>query len=136
LSTGERTRRELIELEPYRQAAAEFLARAIGDEGEDSTIPARRMSLIVYRARIHQRILQIDAALERRGIVDRHGNLRERWLQRFESLVNTAKVIDSTLGLETGSRAGDTPGVVTVRFGGRFRPIESEEPGQDEGRGQ
>ena len=78
-----------------------FLQECIRDEGGDiSAVPRRRRSLLELRARIQRRALQLDTALEVHGLVDRRGKLRVHWLQRLEGLVNTAKALDSALGLE------------------------------------
>ena len=78
----------------------QFVAEALVDEGDVAQIPARRLALIEYRARLHRRIVQLDAALERRGLTDNSGKLRVTWLQQLQSLMNTAKGIDSLLGLQ------------------------------------
>ena len=44
--------------------------------------------------------MQLDAALEAKGLGDRKGKLRTGWLQRLEDLINVAKGLDSMLGLE------------------------------------
>ena len=77
----------------------EFVAGCLTDEGNASDVSRRRASLIQYRARIHRRILQLDSMLELKGLVDKRGKLRVTWLQQLGNLVNTAKAIDSLLGL-------------------------------------
>ncbi len=78
----------------------QFVAEALVDEGDVAQIPARRLALIEYRARLHRRIVQLDAALELRGLTDSSGKLRVAWLQQLQSLMNAAKGIDSLLGLQ------------------------------------
>ncbi len=79
---------------------AEFVANALVDEGDAAQIPARRLALLEYRARLHRRIGQLDAALELRGLTDSSGKLRATWLQQLQNLIGTAKGIDSLLGLQ------------------------------------
>ena len=81
-----------------------FVAGALRDENP-ATLSTRRRSLLEYRARIHRRVLQLDAALEDHGLLDRRHRLRATWLQRLESLISTAKGLDQTLGLETHTLA-------------------------------
>ena len=109
LSTGFYAKTLPPEYVALRDEARAFLEGALVDEGEKpEDVPVRRRSLLEYRARIHRRILQLDAALDLRGMVDKRGKLRATWLQRFESLISTAKAIDSLLGLER--RAKQLPG--------------------------
>jgi hypothetical protein len=77
-----------------------FVAGCLTDEGDEQDVSTRRRSLLNYRARVHRRIVQLDAAIEVRGLVDRKGKLRAGWLQRLEGLVNVAKGLDAMLGLE------------------------------------
>ena len=88
----------------YRFLRAElrtFVEDCIADEGGDiAAIPPRRRALLELRARIQRRAVQLDTALELRGLIDRRGKLRANWLQRLEGLMSTAKALDSLLGLE------------------------------------
>jgi hypothetical protein len=93
--------RDLARLQAEVEA---FLANSLTDDGGESEVPTRRRTLHEYRARVHRRIRQLDAALEVRGLFDRRGKLRVAWLQRLEALINTAKGIDSLLGLERRQR--------------------------------
>jgi hypothetical protein len=70
------------------------------DEGDTSEVPTRRRALLNYRARLHRRILQLDTAIELRGLFDKRGKVRLAWLQRLEGLIAAAKGLDSLLGLE------------------------------------
>jgi hypothetical protein len=88
------------ELQHLAEQVDEFVLATLADEGDAADIPARRKSVLEYRARLHRRILQLDAALELRGLVDSKGKLRVQWLQRLEGLISTALRIDGTLGLE------------------------------------
>ena len=74
------------------------MAGAIRDEG-GGEIATRRKSLLEYRARLHRRIVQLDEAIDGHGLLDRRGRLRTAWLQRLESMMNTAKALDQVLGL-------------------------------------
>ena len=76
-----------------------FVTGVLGHEPAPAPSPLRR-SLLEYRARLHRRILQLDDALERHGLLDSRRRLRGRWLQRLESMINTAKGLDQVLGLE------------------------------------
>jgi hypothetical protein len=77
----------------------EYLGGSLADDGGASQVPTRRRSLHEYRARVHRRIVQLDAALEIRGLFDKRGKLRVAWLQQLQSLINTAKGVDQLLGL-------------------------------------
>ena len=77
-----------------------FIVATLGDT-PGAPVSVRRRILLQYRARLHRRILQLDDALERHGLLDSRRRLRARWLQRLESLINTAKGLDQVLGLDT-----------------------------------
>ena len=48
-----------------------------------------------------RRVLQIDAAIELRGLFDKRGKMRLAWLAQLQSLINTARSLDRAhLGLE------------------------------------
>ena len=94
-----RTDRLPPEFAQLAQEVEDYMAASITDDGGASEVPARRRSLHEYRARIHRRILQLDAALELRGLFDKRGKLRVAWLQQLQSLINAARGIDSLLGL-------------------------------------
>ena len=101
VTTGLYARNLTPELLALHDEARAFLDAAIADEGEHADdIPARRLALLNYRARLHRRILQIDGALEGHGILDRSGAMRTGWIQRLESLIAAAKGLDTLLGLE------------------------------------
>jgi hypothetical protein len=42
----------------------------------------------------------LDAALELRGLFDKRGKLRDRWLTQLQGLIRTAQGLDALLGLE------------------------------------
>jgi hypothetical protein len=86
---------------------SDFVAGCLVDEG-DPDVPTRRRALLDYRARLHRRILQVDALIEGRGIADRRGKLRLAWLQRLEGLITTAQRLDMALGLARRSKPVDT----------------------------
>ena len=88
------------ELGHLQAEVRQFVAVALVDEGDVAQIPARRLALIEYRARLHRRIVQLDAVLEQRGLTDSSGKLRVAWLQQLQSLMNAAKGIDALLGLQ------------------------------------
>jgi hypothetical protein len=77
-----------------------FVQGSLADEGGAAEVSVRRLAQINYRARLHRRILQIDAAIELHGLFDKRGKLRVAWLSTFLSFVNTAKSQDQMLGLE------------------------------------
>jgi hypothetical protein len=77
-----------------------FIAGSLVDEGDQEEIPTRRRSELEYRARLHRRILQLDAALDQRGLIDPRGRLRAAWLTKLESLIAAALSIDRLLGLD------------------------------------
>ena len=85
-------------------AVQDFAAQALADDGGAGEVPARRQSMLAYRAKLHGLILAVSAALEHHGLMDRRGKLRENWLRRLESLISTAKNIDATLGYERRQR--------------------------------
>jgi hypothetical protein len=102
----------------YAEMAAALLAQSVTDDGGASEIPARRLSQHEYRALVHRRIWQLSDALDARGLFDKRGKLRERWLQRLETLITIATRIDGTLGLER--RQKQLPDLaVTLSQGGR-----------------
>jgi hypothetical protein len=84
------------------------VAGAVADDGGKDEVPVRRQSLLDYRARLHRRIVQLDGALEVRGLVDRRNKLRVAWLQMLATLIASARSIDSLLGLERRQRQGLT----------------------------
>jgi hypothetical protein len=89
------------ELQHLREEVAAYEAGCLADEGGDAAdVPIRRRSQLTYRARLHRRIIQLDDAIELRGLLDRRGKLRVTWLQQLSSLITTAKAIDTLLGLE------------------------------------
>ena len=86
-------------LDVLKEEVEALLAEMLADEGDASDVPARRRSLLNYRARLHRRIIQLDAALEQRGLLDRRGKLRVTWLQQLGGLIERARTLDTTLGL-------------------------------------
>lgn len=81
-----------------------FLAGAVADDGGDTEITTRRRSLLEYRGRLHRRIIQLDSALELRGLVDRRNKLRVTWLAQLSTLIASAVRLDSLLGLDRRTR--------------------------------
>ncbi len=83
-----------------REEVQAFLDAALVDEGDPAEVPARRRALLEYRGRLDRRIRQLDDALELRGLLDRKGRLRTAWLQQLAGLIEKARSLDVTLGLE------------------------------------
>jgi hypothetical protein len=77
-----------------------FMAASLADDGGASEVPKRRHAQHEYRARLHRRILQLDAAIELRGMFDQRGKLRVHWLDQLQRLMHAARGIDALLGLE------------------------------------
>jgi hypothetical protein len=82
-----------------REEVQTFVDGCLTDEGDAKDVTTRRRSLLEYRARLHRRVLQLDEAIDVRGLFDKRGKLRAAWLQRLEGLVNTSKALDTLLGL-------------------------------------
>ena len=92
------------EFEHLEAEVGDFVSGCLTDEGDERDVSTRRRSLLNHRARIHRRIVQLDAAIEVKGLVDRKGKLRAGWLQRLEGLINVAKGLDTLLGLDRRQR--------------------------------
>lgn len=103
-----RTDRLPPEFEHLAAEVERFASASIADDGGEGEVATRRHSLHEYRARLHRRVLQLDAALELRGLFDPRGKLRVAWLQQLQSLITTSKAIDSLLGLERRQKPVDT----------------------------
>lgn len=99
-----RTDRLPAEFAHLAAEVADYVAASLADDGGDENVGHRRKSLHQYRARVHRRIVQLDAAIELRGLFDKRGKLRLAWLQTLQGLIRTAQGIDSLLGLERRSR--------------------------------
>lgn len=94
---------------PYeflRRELDAFMSGCESDEGGNlGELHTRRRITIENRGRLQRRIMQIDALLEQRGIVDpRTNKLRERWLTTLQSLIATAASLDRLLGLQRVSK--------------------------------
>lgn len=117
---GLRTDRLPPEFEHLRDEVDAFVRDCLSDEGSEAgDIPRRRRALLEYRARLHRRILQVDAALEVHGLFDRRGKLRAGWLQRLEGLIGSAKGLDVLLGLERRQKRIPSIGEVLQGDGGK-----------------
>jgi hypothetical protein len=81
-----------------------FLGGSITDDGGESEVATRRRTLHEYCARLHRRIVQLDAAIETRGLFDPRGKLRVAWVGKLESLIGAARGIDNVLGLDRRAR--------------------------------
>jgi hypothetical protein len=90
-----------------------FVAGCLVDDGDD--VSTRRRSLLNYRARLHRRILQLDGALELRGLIDKRGRLRVSWLQQLQGLMGQAKAIDAQLGLDRRAKRVETIGEYAIQ---------------------
>ncbi len=100
MTTGLRTQRLPAQLAHLREEVQAFLDAALVDEGDPAEVPARRRALLEYRGRLDRRIRQLDDALKLRGLLDRKGKLRTAWLQQLAGLIEKARSLDVTLGLE------------------------------------
>jgi hypothetical protein len=100
LRDASRTDRWPPELDALRADVAEFMTQTLADEGDASDVPARRRSLLEYRARLHRRVVQLDGILELRGPFDKHGKFRATWFAQLSALIERARQLDVTLGLE------------------------------------
>jgi hypothetical protein len=100
ITTGTDTDRLPVGLEHLGVEMEHFIAGSLVDEGDDHDIPTRRRSQLEYRARLHRRILQLDAVLDQRGLVDKRGKLRVAWLGQLQSLIAAAVRIDNLLTLD------------------------------------
>ncbi len=100
MTTGLRTQRLPAQLAHLREEVQAFLDAALVDEGDPAEVPARRRALLEYRGRLDRRIRQLDDALELRGLLDRKGRLRTAWLQQLAGLIEKARSLDVTLGLQ------------------------------------
>jgi hypothetical protein len=76
-----------------------YVGESIADVGGVSEVGIRERSQHTNRALNQRSINILAAAIETKGIFDKHGKLRVVWLQRLEGLVNTAKQLDALLGL-------------------------------------
>ena len=64
-----------------------FLEQSLIDDGGRDDMPTRRRSQHQYRAALHRQLLQLNVALETRGLFDKRGRLRVAWLSKLESLM-------------------------------------------------
>ena len=102
------TRDDLLQFEGARVAANELFDNAVQDDGGLENIPARRKSLLEYRAELHRRVLQLSHALDKSGIRDGSGKLRVNWLVMLKGLIAECRALDTTLGLSRRERDVDT----------------------------
>lgn len=78
-----------------------FVAGCLADEGvTPAEVSTRRRALLEDLARLRRRIMQLDTAIEARGMFDGHGRLRATWLERLTTMVKQAAAIDAQLGQE------------------------------------
>src|SRR5262249_51938830 len=91
----------------FAEAEAEgaaFLEQDLLDAGGIDDMPIRIRAQHAYRSELHVDIRKLSIALRMYGLFDRKGRARLEWLQRLESLINTARQLDATLGLERRAR--------------------------------
>jgi hypothetical protein len=88
----------------YQDEVDRFLAASLADDGGVAEVSTRRRTVHEYRARVDRRIRMLDAALEARGLFDCRGRLRVAWISKLESLIATARALDSLLGLDRRQR--------------------------------
>ncbi len=100
VTTGLRARDLPEQFAHLREEVQAFVDGTLLDEGDPDSVPARRRALLEYRGRLDRRIRQLDDALELRGLLDRKGKLRTAWLQQLAGLIEKARSLDVTLGLE------------------------------------
>jgi hypothetical protein len=114
------------ELEVLRGEVDEFLAGCLVDEADAGDVPRRRLALLQYRARLHRRIIQIDSMLELKGLTDRRGKLRTAWIQMLSTLIEKARGLDVTLGLERKQKKVETLAEYLERtYGKREQPQDA-----------
>lgn len=106
---GEHSARFPPGFEHLEQQVSDFVAGCLVDEADADDLPTRRRSLLEYRARLHRRILMLDAALEQRGILDRRQKLRTTWLSTLSALIERCRTLDLVLGLERRQRPVESP---------------------------
>lgn len=83
-----------------------FVAGCLADEGvPPAEVSTRRRSLFEDLARLRRRIMQLDSAIESRGMFDGHGRLRATWLERLTTMVKQAAALDAQLGQARRSTA-------------------------------
>lgn len=116
----------------------QFVDGCLADEGGED-IPTRRRSLLEYRARVHRRIVQLDAALEERGLVDRRNKLRTAWLSQLAGLIERARQLDQTLGLQRRQKRVQTPdewlqSLQQDHTPAETEPTDNEQRNENEGR--
>ena len=100
VTTGLRAHGLPAQFAHLREEVQAFVDATLVDEGDPEAVPARRRALLEYRARLDRRIRQLDDALELRGLLDPKGKLRTAWLQQLAGLIEKARSLDVTLGLE------------------------------------
>ena len=117
VTTGLRAQRLPEQFAHLRAEVQAFVDATLIDEGDPDSAPARRRALLEYRGRLDRRIRQLDDALELRGLLDRKGKLRTAWLQQLAGLIEKARSLDVTLGLERRQkRVPDLDAYVAQRY--------------------
>ena len=107
-----------------------FVSGCLVDEDDANDVPTRRRALLEYRARVHRRIVLLDAAIERRGLFDGRGQLRALWLQRLEGLINVAARLDAQLGLARRQKRVSFSDYVEQHYGANAAPAAPVDAGE------
>lgn len=113
--------------EHLERDVADFVAGSLVDEGDFDDLTTRHKALLSYRARLHRRILQLDAALEARGILDRRQKLRTTWLSTLSALIERCRQIDLVLGLERRQKPVESPREWLQRVADERRAEQAEQ---------
>jgi hypothetical protein len=86
---------------------AALVEQSIADAGGRSELIAREVAQHEYRGLLHVRIRKLALALETHGDFDKRGRLRGAWIDRLKGLIETARQIDATLGLQRRTKRID-----------------------------
>lgn len=105
LKTGLHASNSIAELRVFEREGQALFEQSLIDAGGAADLSARQVALHQYRAALHTDILKISFALRHQGLFDRRGRLREKWIQRYESLINSARGLDKDLGLRREPKA-------------------------------
>jgi hypothetical protein len=112
------------------ESAESFTARSLADAGGAEAMSARERSQHGYRGIVHQDIQELHYALRKFGLFDGRGRPRLSWLTKLESLMATARAIDSALGLERRSAAAPTLSDYVNGLAQQRAQADSNQPGR------
>jgi hypothetical protein len=108
-----------------------FVAGCLADEGvPPAEVSTRRRAMFEDLARLRRRIMQLDTAIESRGMFDGHGRLRATWLERLTTMVKQAAAIDAQLGLQARSKQPASLEDYVNQIAQRQAPTTDGQPGQ------